>query len=447
MSIAQSKVSLREIFRVAIPVSLQALVTSSLSFVDIYMVASLGEASVAAVGLVSKIYFIMILMLVGFTGAVSLLVAQYWGAQRKRDVNALLTVGLIWSLAITIPLLLIGLLFSPVLAAWLSPNADITNLTGQYWQWTAPFALLTGTSMVLATTQRATDDAFWPMVASITALLSNTLMNYLVLFGPFEALHVGMPGVAMATNLSRLLEVGLLAFVLIRHLKPVFHWQRTMFWRVWRHGRLLVAHETLWSSGIFTFFVIYSHMGENELAAMSLLSPIDSIMIDLFIGFGIAASILVGQRLGRSQFEEAWSLSQYMLIRFPAAAFLVGVVLACVAPLIVPMFTTVSEEVRRHLLYAWWVYSLALALRIHNVIAVLGVLRAGGDNNFVMRTEIVSIWFLTVPLAAVAGLIIGLPLWMVVTVTMLEEAGKVGWFQWRIRKRLWLKNLTLQEDH
>ncbi len=440
-------VSLKAILRIAIPISLQALITSSLSFVDIYMVSSLGEASVAAVGLISKIYFVAILMLVGFTGAVSLLVSQYWGANRKADVHALLSVALVWSLAITIPLMLVGFFLSPTIAVWLSPNAEITHVTAQYWQWTAPFALLTGTSMVLATIQRATDDVFWPMVASVTALLSNTIMNYLVLYGPFPALRIGMPGIAMATNLSRLLEVFLLAVVLIRHLKPTWSWQRKMFWKVWRHGRLLVAHETMWSGGIFTYFIIYSYMGVDELAAMSLLSPIDSIMIDLFIGFGVAAGIMIGQRLGRSDYEAAWQLSQYMLTRFPITALFVGLILAAIAPLIVPLFTSVSDDVRYHLLTAWWVYCFALSLRIHNVIAVIGVLRAGGDNNFVMVTELVTIWFLAVPLTAMAGLVLGWPLWLVLSVTMLEEMAKVGWFQWRIRKRIWLKNLTQNEDH
>lgn len=440
-------VSLSAILRIAIPISFQALITSSLSFVDIYMVSSLGEASVAAVGLISKIYFVAILMLVGFTGAVSLLVAQYWGANRKSDVHALLSVALVWSLAITIPLMFIGFFASSTIATWLSPNTDITRVTAQYWQWTAPFALLSGISMVLATIQRATDDVFWPMVASVTALLSNTAMNYLVLYGPFPALHLGMPGIAMATNLSRLLEVFLLGVVLIRHLKPTWTWQAKMFWKVWRHGRLLVAHETMWSGGIFTYFIIYSYMGVDELAAMSLLSPIDSIMIDIFIGFGIAAAIMIGQRLGRSEFDAAWQLSRYMLTRFPAAALVVGLLLAAVAPFIVPLFTSVSVDVRHHLLTAWWVYCVALSLRIHNVIAVLGVLRAGGDNTFVMVTEIVTIWVFAVPLTAIAGLILGWPLWLVLTVTMLEEAAKVGWFQWRIRKRIWLSNLTLNEDH
>jgi len=54
---------------------------------------------------------------------------------------------------------------------------------------------------------------------------------------------------------------------------------------------------------------------------------------------------------------------------------------------------------------------------------------------------------LAVPLTAMAGLVLGWPLWLVLSVTMLEEMAKVGWFQWRIRKRIWLKNLTQNEDH
>lgn len=434
-------VSLKEIFSIALPVSLQALVTSSLSFVDIYMVSSLGESTVAAVGMVSKIYFVVILMLIGFSGAVSLLVAQYWGAKRVTDVHAILGSGLIWSFAITLPLLAVALFLSPFLAVWLSPADSIQLQVQHYWQWTSPFAVLTGISMVLATVQRATGDAIMPMVASVIALISNTAMNYIVLFGPIEALRLGMPGVAVATNISRLLEVMLLTFVLIRHLKPKWVWNPMLFREVWRHGRLLVAHETIWSLGIFTFFLVYSYMGASELAAMSLMSPIDSIMIDLFIGFGVATSILIGQRLGRAEYDEAWAISQFMLTRFPFAAIAVGALLALLAPHIVPLFGAVSDSIQQEILWVWWVYCLGLPLRIHNVIAVIGVLRAGGDNTFVMLTEVVTIWVLAVPLTALAGLVLGFPLWAVVGVTMLEEAGKVIWFQKRIRSRAWVNRL------
>ena len=438
-----AKSPLKAILRIAIPVSLQALISSSLSFVDIYMVSSLGVNNIAAVGLISKVYFVFIVALFGLTSGISILVAQYWGSGRKLAVNGLLFAGLMWVALVTVPLALLGFFASQPLAALLSPDAAVVQIADLYWRWTSPFILLTGISMVLATVQRSTGDSLWPMVASVIALLSNTGMNYLVLFGPIEALRIGMPGVALATNISRLLEVSLLLIVLIRHLRPTWVWQRQAIAQIWHQGKVLTIQEALWSAGIFAFFIVYSYMGPNELAAMSLLSPIENMLVDVFIGFGVATGILLGQHLGRNEFDEAWALNQYVLTRFPLAALVFAFVMMLLSQFFIAQFSGISESVEDLLLGVWLIYCLALPIKTHNLIAVIGVLRSGGDNPYVLRVELISIWLLALPLVALAGLYFGLPLWLVVMVTVAEEAAKVALFRSRINKRIWLKNLTI----
>ena len=438
-----AKSPLKAILRIAIPVSLQALISSSLSFVDIYMVSSLGVNNIAAVGLISKVYFVFIVALFGLTSGISILVAQYWGSGRRLAVNGLLFAGLMWVALVTVPLVLLGFFASNTLAALLSPDAAVVQIADLYWRWTSPFILLTGVSMVLATVQRSTGDSIWPMVASVIALLSNTGMNYLVLFGPIEALRIGMPGVALATNISRLLEVSLLLIVLIRHLRPTWVWQRQAIAQIWHQGKVLTIQEALWSAGIFAFFIVYSYMGPNELAAMSLLSPIENMLVDVFIGFGVATGILLGQHLGRNEFDEAWALNQYVLTRFPLAALVFAFVMMLLSQFFIAQFSGISESVEDLLLGVWLIYCLALPIKTHNLIAVIGVLRSGGDNPYVLRLELISIWLLALPLVALAGLYFGLPLWLVVMGTVAEEAAKVALFRSRINKRIWLKNLTI----
>ena len=407
------------------------------------MVSSLGVNNIAAVGLISKVYFVFIVALFGLTSGISILVAQYWGSGRKLAVNGLLFAGLMWVALVTVPLALLGFFASHPLAALLSPDAAVVQIADLYWRWTSPFILLTGISMVLATVQRATGDSIWPMVASVIALLSNTGMNYLVLFGPIESLRIGMPGVAVATNLSRLLEVSLLLIVLIRHLRPTWVWQRQAIAQIWHQGKVLTIQEALWSAGIFAFFIVYSYMGPNELAAMSLLSPIENMLVDVFIGFGVATAILLGQHLGRNEFDEAWALNQYVLTRFPLAALVFALLMMLLSQFFIAQFSGISESVEDLLLGVWLVYCLALPIKTHNLIAVIGVLRSGGDNPYVLRVELISIWLLALPLVALAGLYFGLPLWLVVMVTVAEEAAKVALFRSRINKRIWLKNLTI----
>lgn len=167
------------------------------------MVSSLGAASVAAVGLISKVYFVAILMIIGLSSGVSLLVAQHWGARQSEAVMSFLWAGLAWVVLLTLPLSLLAFLGSGTVAAWMTPDVLVKTNTANYWYWTSPFAVLSGISFILATVQRATDDSFGPLLAAGLAMVTNTGLNYLVLFGPIEAFNLGLYGVAMATNISR----------------------------------------------------------------------------------------------------------------------------------------------------------------------------------------------------------------------------------------------------
>ena len=228
-----------------------------------------------------------------------------------------------------------------------------------------------------------------------------------------------------------------------RHLLPTWVWQRQAIAQIWHQGKILTIQEALWSAGIFAFFIVYSYMGPHELAAMSLLSPIENMLVDVFIGFGVATGILLGQHLGRNEFDQAWALNQYVLTRFPLAALLFALVMMLLSQFFIAQFNGISESVEDLLLGVWLVYCLALPIKTHNLIAVIGVLRSGGDNPYVLRVELISIWLLALPLVALAGLYFGLPLWLVVMVTVAEEAAKVALFRSRINKRIWLKNLTI----
>ncbi|WP_028670310.1 MATE family efflux transporter [Saccharospirillum impatiens] len=438
--------SYRRIVSLALPISLQALLTSSLSVVDIYMVSSLGAAAVAAVGLISKVYFVALLIAIGLSGGVSMLVAQYWGASDRIAVLGYLWAGLAWCGLAMLPLTLMALLFTQPMASLLSPDADVVSRAANYWFWTFPFAALSGFSFLLASVQRATGDTLWPMLASGLALLTNTGLNYLVLFGPFPLFNLGLAGVAYASVLSRLLELTLLVFLLRRHLQVIWVWSGERFWEVWRYGRVLMLNEGLWSAGIFAFFLVYAYMGATPLAAMSLMSPLENVIVDLFIGFGIAASILIGQHLGRHEFDEAYALCYFFLNKITLVSALLAAVLALMTPWVVAAFAFVEEPVRNLLVGVWLVYCIGLPVRTHNMLAVIGILRAGGDNRFVLLTETISLWLLAVPVSALVALSLAWPLWAVVGVTVLEELGKVAVFRWRIGRRYWLRNLTSKPD-
>ena len=216
----RDKVYLSTFIKIALPITLQTLITSSLNLVDVLMIGQLGEVPLAAVGLANQIFFLLNLLLFGVGSGSAVFIAQYWG---KKDVlNIRRVQGLCLGIGAGAAFIfsLIALVFPRTALGFYTNDQAVIDLGSEYLQ-TVGFsyifiAITYGFSAVL----RSTENVKLPMFSSMIALSLNTLINYTLIFGNFGFPQLGVKGAAIATVISRILECSLILIIAYRRKTP-----------------------------------------------------------------------------------------------------------------------------------------------------------------------------------------------------------------------------------
>lgn len=444
----------RKLLKLALPISLQLILASSLSLIDVLMVSSLGSAEVAAVGLANRFFFVVILMISGLATGSSILAAQYVGKGDPAGVKRVLSIGIATALTVALPITLATLLIPHTVMGLFSKDPAVIGIGAEFLRITAPFHLLMSVVSIVSAVLRANGKTMLPMVVGFVAVTINTGLNYLLIFGNFGAPKLGVEGAAIATLIAKSVECAVLIgtvyigkSIIRLHLSEFLNSFKPDDIRLFFKQSLpLVFNELVWALGIFSFTVVYSHMGTQAVAAITLLSPIEAISIEIFIGFTSAASIIIANRLGANQFREAKREAWVLTTVITAGCIVYGLLLVALSDLILSIYSDVDGDVLAIARDVFMVIAVTLWLRLFNVVTCVSILRSGGDVKFTLYVDMVVIWLIVLPLTAAAGLYYKLPVQWVFAIALGTEALiKAPIYSLRIKTLVWLKNLVHTE--
>jgi putative MATE family efflux protein len=448
MSFLKDRAFLREMLTIALPISLQQLINASLNMIDVVMVGQLGETSIAAIGLANQVFFVMILLLFGTTSGMSIFTAQFWGKQEIEPIRKVLGMSVLVSSMIAF-LFSVSAVFAPhVLLGFYTNDKEVIEIGSQYLRIVAlsyiPVAIATAYSAVLRSIQLIRI----AVIASATALLFKTILGYILIFGHFGFPALGVRGAAIGTASGWILELILL-FILIytqktplaTSLSQMFSFEIPFFARVLKTTSPAIANELFWSVGITTYNAIYARIGTDAIAAVQVNATIEELAFVVFIGLGNACGVMVGNRIGAKRADEAYETVRRIAILSILSAWLVGLGVFLSRNWVVGLYD-LSPSGEFNVRTLMLVMSGVLWIRMFNFITFVGALRAGGDTRFALFMEILSIWGIGVPVAYLGAFILGLPVYYVYLMVMLEEIVKAFVSIWRIRSKKWIHDLV-----
>lgn len=440
---------LRRLIAIALPITLQSIMFSSRGLVDVLMLGQLGEAEIAAVGVAARATFVTTIMLVGVTTGGALLTAQYWGAGDRKGVRE--STALTWLVCMVFAAItaLLFILF-PTQVMGLATSDPVVNKLG------ADYLVITSVSMFavacvasMAVGLRAMHKPGLSTFFSGIGIVSNIFLNWVLIFGKFGIPAMGIKGAAIATVLSGAIEVAtlfgylyvkkhLLAFGL-SDIRNVLEWTRVA--KFLRLSLPTTFNFLAWAGGLFAYHAIMGQSGVQGLAALSVMSPVESIALALLIGMSNAAAVLVGNQIGAKKYDEVY----YQAVGVVILSVLVGIVVAgllyLVQGLVLDAFSALTPETRALSEKFMLVLSVGIVLRSLPMMTIVGVLRAGGDVKFCLYQDLVAQWLIGIPLAAFAAIGLGWKPEWIYLLFLTEEA--IKWFGslYRMKTRKWIRNL------
>ena len=442
------KVFARRLAYLSLPIILQNLLTSSLSFIDTLMIAQVSEAALAAVGLANQMFFLILLFYFGVSSGAGIFIAQYWGARQHDNLRK--TMGIALSVA------LLGALFAgavsfffPYAVMRIFSDDPLVIQQGISYLKIVAFSYIThAVVMIYSAALRSTGDSRTPMYTSVVSLLVNIILNYALILGNFGFPRLEVRGAAIATLIARLLEVFLLMLVIYRRggaiaapISELFSFSIEEVKAYFKTCLPVILNEMFWSLGMTFYKIAFARLGTQVIASVNVTQAIEHLFFVVLIGISHSAAVMIGNKIGENQI----SLSQRYAITFLKVSFTVGLIMGSlffiISPLLVSIFNLTSYVYDLSVL-SLRVLSLYLPVKALTMMIVVGILRSGGDTTFSMVVEISGVWFIGVPLAFLGALVFDLPIYAIYALIGLEEIYKSVISLMRIKSGKWIRRLV-----
>ena len=451
-----TKAFYRNVLALLIPMVIQQFITSFVSLLDNIMVGSLGTEAISAASISNSVLMVHMLAIFGGMSGASIYGAQFFG---KGDMDGMrhtfrfkLYFGVIFSAAAIAVYLLFGSSFIQSFLRGDSNGGDLVlthSLGNGYLRvmlWgLIPFAL----AQVYTGTLRESGETRAPMVAGIIAILTNLFLNWVLIYGHLGAPALGVEGAAIATVISRYVELLVVVVHSHRHtdryrfLMDVYKDFRVpgkLVGKICRTATPLMINEILWSLGMTFINQFYSSRGLNAVAALNINGTAFNLFSVIMFAMGSAVSIMVGQRLGAGEMEEARDVDRKLIFLTEVIHIVMGLILILVSPLI-PQMYNVSQDVReltRQLLIV-----VAVTLPIHSFAHVAYfTIRSGGRTVITFFFDALYTWVVSVLMAFCLTRFTDLPIVQIYFCVMSADILKVIIGLLMIRSGFWVRNVV-----
>ncbi len=437
----------RALFVLVGPIALQNLITAAVSSADVIMLGYVGQTAIAAASLAGQVQFVLMLFFTGMSSGLIMLTAQYWG---KKDTESIETLaGIALRLSCTT-----GLIFTA--AAFFFPRGLMRIFTNDealiaagadYLRIVSFSYFLLSVSQIFQAVLKSIERVKLVTALAASALVLNIFLNAVFIFGLFGVPKSGIKGVALATTIARILELALTVGVSLRvksiHLTPAVIFRRNkLLFRDFAHYSLpALGNEFIWGAAFSMYSVIMGHLGEDIVAANSVVNVARNLASVLCFGMAYGGAILIGKEMGAGNLETAKKDASRLCRSTIAAGVLGGVLLLLFRPLVFKI-AVLTPQATQFLSIMIYINACSIVGAAINTVIICGIFRAGGDAKFGFILDTICMWGVSVPLGLLCAFVFKLPPIIVYLILYLDEFEKMPVVVHHYLSGTWAKNIT-----
>ncbi len=446
----------RYVLVLAVPMIIQNAITSFVSFLDNIMVGQVGTEQMSGVAIVNQLIFVFNICIWGGVSGAGIFGTQFYGkgdyegqkyAFRFKMYACIIIAG--------IALLLFGFFDTDLISLYLSDGGSVGNtaLALQYGEQylrimmagLVPFAV----SQAYVNTIRETGHTFVPMLASLAAVVTNLVLDYVLIFGIGGVPAYGVQGAAIATVAARFVECAIVVIWAHTHLeqnpylKGAYHGFSVpghILSGIIKKGTPLMFNEMLWAVGMAVIAQCYAVRGLEVVAAQNISSTISNLFNIVYLQLGGCISIVVGQLLGAGRLEEARDKDNKMIFFCVLCCMGVSLIMIFAGryfPMIYKTEDSIKELAGRFIMISALVMPLCAFSH-----ASYFTLRSGGKTGITFLFDSVYTWVIVIPLATILAKHTALTIEMVFFFVSFTEIIKVTIGYFMIRSGIWLQNIV-----
>ena len=444
------------VLTIAVPMMVQNGISNFVNLLDNLMIGRVGTNALSGVAIANQIMFVYYLLIFGATAGVGIFTAQYYGLGDVDGVRETFRFKIVVNIFLSALSILILYLYSePLIGLFLkgegapSDAAETLSIGLDYMYIMLIGLIPVGISNAYAGTLKDIGQTKVPMIASFAAILVNLAGNALLIYGLLGFPALGAAGAAIATVISRFVELGILAVYTASHKTNYpfiigafkhFSVPVRMVKKYVLKSLPLVANESLWALGTTTMNQCYSFRSLEAVAAMNIQSTIWNLMGVSFLAMGEAVGIVVGQILGSGKIDKAKDYARKMIAFTIFWGVLFGIGMVIIAPYF-PLLYKTSDSIRS--MAASFIVISGIFMPVGACLhAAYFTIRSGGNTVITMLFDSCFMWVLCVPTAFILSRYTGLSVFYMLLIIQSLDLIKCLIGILMVRSGIWAKNIV-----
>ncbi len=435
------------ILRLAFPIVIQNLFNAAISSADVIMLNSVGQSSIAAVSLAVQYSNILSMVYFGIGTGATILCAQYWGKKNLDAIQKVEGIALRFSLGISLMFAIPAFAIPGWMMKIFTEDEELISIGAGYLRIVSIGYLCMSFSEVFLAILRSIERVRISTVLNVGTLLFNIFLNAVFVYGLFGAPALGARGVAIATAVSRVLQI-VACFIVSALSRDV----RLLPWEMFKKSGVLLRdfihislpallNDLSWSIAFSTYSVIMGHLSADVVAANSIVTVVRNFGTAFCFGIASAAGIYVGKEIGANHLDAAAKDAGRSMRLTVISGIFGGLIVAASIPFVL-CFVSLSETAMRYLRIMLLINVYYITGMAVNSTLISGLFRAGGDTRFGMICDTVAMWCFAVPLGFLSAFVLKLPPMWVYFLLCTDEFIKWPVVLHHYRSKKWIKNIT-----
>jgi MATE efflux family protein len=445
---SEKRIFYRKLWGLVFPIAIQNLMTALVSASDAFMLGFVSQTSLSAVSLATQIQFVHNLFMLALTIGATTLAAQYWGKGDTDSVEEILAIVLKISMAVSVVFFIAAMFFSGFLMRIFTNDIRLIQAGIPYLRIVSVSYLFMGFSQIYLCIMKNSGRTAKSTIYGSVAVVINIGFNVIFIFGLAGFPAMGIAGAALATTVSRALELLLTIYenmhrslVCVR-LKYIRNSSKKLKKDFWHYTTPVLGNELVWGCGFTMFSVIMGHLGSDAVAANSVANILKNIIACVCNGIGIGAGIIVGNELGKGEMERATEYGNRLFKLAVFAGAVSGLILLVVSPVLRIFTGSLSAQAHSYLKNMMYICTYYMIGKSVNATVIAGVFCAGGDTKFGLKCDAVTMWVILIPIGMITAFVLKLPIMVVYFIISMDEIIKLPAVYRHYKKYNWVRNLT-----
>lgn len=433
------------------PIAVQSILAAIVSATDALMLGVLNQDSLTAVTLASQLMQIYTFFILALGVGTTALSAQYWGKGDSNTVGRILHIALQFSLSAGLIFMFLCMVTPEVAMSFYTSDPVLIEMGSTYLRYLGLTYFFMGFTQIYMIIMKNTGRILSSSVFGTITVILNVVLDAILIFGLFGLPQMGIAGAALATSISRGVEF-VLTLVVSRmknsvefSIKKLFKRYKNLKKKYLRYTLPSIFQMTSWMVATSAGVAIMGHLDSDAVAASAVEIIVVNIAVSIVTAYGSSVSIIIGQQLGCGDIEESKVCADKLLKGSVVIGAIVGTIVCVLAPIIPRFATTLTDAAKGYLFWMIIIGGAKIIGKSVNHTFANGIFSAGGDIKFLLKLDIINMWFVILPLGAIAAFLLKLPPIFVFLIVNLDEYTKMFTEYKHYKEYRWAKNLTKKE--